>query len=151
MGDFFRSASFILTASAIILYCFLWALGGRRSGNAKKGANTWAFLWGAVFSASFYVFIAVGWYRYGINRTLWLIVVCLFIVYAPGLLIIDDSDRFVVTNLVSIGAHALGGMLICQFDGRWRCSTVVQRRQAKACKKAAEVLTDKKFERNNVS
>lgn len=151
MGDFFRSASFILTASAIILYFFLWLLGGRRSGNAKEGVTTWGFLWGVLFSASFYVFVFVGWYRYGFKKTLLLMVVFLLLLYAPGQLIIDDRDRYVVTKLVSIGAHALGGIVICQFDERWRCSAMAQRCQSKASEKAAEVLTGANIEENKVS
>lgn len=151
MGEFFRSASFILTASAIILYFFLWLLGGRRSGNAKEGVTVWSFLWGAVFSASFYVFVAVGWYRYGLKKTLLLMLVFLFVVYAPGQLIIDESDRFAVVNLISIGAHALGGIVICQFDERWRCSAMAQRCQSRASKKAAEVMTGAIIEGNEVS
>lgn len=151
MGDFFRSASFILTASAIILYFFLWLLGGRRSRKTKEGVTTWGFLWGAVFSASFYVFVAVGWYRYGFKKTLLLMFVFLFVVYAPGQIIIDESDRFFVTKMVSIGAHALGGIVICRFDQRWRCSAMEKRCQSKASEKAAEVLAGANIGENKVS
>ncbi|WP_417585751.1 hypothetical protein [Pelagibacterium sp.] len=149
MGDFFRSVSFILTTSAIILYLFLWLLCGKRSGIAKEGVTTWGFLWGAVFSASLYVFVAVGWYRYGFKKTLLLMLAFLFVVYAPGQ-IIDESDLFFVTKLVSISAHALGGILICQFDQRWRCSAMAQRCQSKASEKAAEDLTGANIERDKV-
>ena len=95
------------------------------------------------------MFVAVGWYRYGFKKTLLLMLAFLFVVYAPGQ-IIDESDLFFVTKLVSISAHALGGILICQFDQRWRCSAMAQRCQSKASEKAAEDLTGANIERDKV-
>lgn len=135
------------TIAAVVLYCFAWLMVGRGSEYVKKGEGTWGFLWGALFSAFFYGFIVIGWYRYGFKKTFWLIAVCFLLIFTTVRLLCDDpDDRLVVAMLMAVPIRALGGVFVSRFDRCWRYSAIEKRHQARASKKATKALNAKDLE-----
>ncbi|MEH6486710.1 MULTISPECIES: hypothetical protein [Pseudomonas] len=136
-----------LTIAAIVLYFFAWLVVGRESEYEKKGEGTWGFLWGGLFSASFYGFIVIGWYRYGFKKTFWLMAACLLLVFTTAKLLFDDpDDRLWGAMLMGVPIRALGGAFVSRFDRRWRYSAIEKRHQARAGKKATKALSAKVLE-----
>ena len=129
-----RSFLFALTITAIVLYFFAWLMVGRSSEYVKKGEGTWGFLWGVLFSAFFYGFIFIGWYRYGFKKTFWLIAVCFLLIF------------IMCAMYIAVPIRALGGVIVSRFDRRWRYRAIEKRHQARASKNVTNALNAKDLE-----
>tara|TARA_R110001632_G_scaffold84042_1_gene185614 strand:- start:549 stop:938 length:390 start_codon:yes stop_codon:yes gene_type:complete len=120
---------------------------GRSSEYVKKGEGTWGFLWGVLFSAFFYGFIFIGWYRYGFKKTFWLIAVCFLLIFITARLLCDDpDDRLMCAMYIAVPIRALGGVIVSRFDRRWRYRAIEKRHQARASKNVTNALNAKDLE-----
>lgn len=103
---------------------------GRRTKCATE--NPRAYFWGLLFALLFYFGFPLWWLRYGLIKSIWLMLVCIAAVMAvPAVLrligLISDSDSSIAVGLlISVPVRAAGGMWVARRDAEWRGAKLVK-------------------------
>jgi len=122
----------VLSCVSALLYSIMAVIDwrGRRTKCATE--NPRAYFWGFLFSLFFYYGFPLWWWRYGLPKTIWLMLVCLAVVIAVQAVLrliglFNDSDSSIAVGLlISVPVRAAGGMWVARRDAEWRGATLVK-------------------------
>lgn len=136
MAEVFQFFTYISIAS-LTLYCVAWLVTPKASSlPGDEAKKTLGFFWGGMFAYLFYVYLFIGWYRYGFKRTFWILIGCLAsVMLIPRLLVEDSDDLATYSILMAVPVRAIAGAWVARNDCLWRHMTAERRRQARLNKK----------------
>ena len=116
----------ILSAISGALYLVLavinWRMSKRKTNQAKKSPRP-AHFWGLLFAVLYYYGFPLWWWRYGLRRTLYLMVVCV----GAGILIQElirqlTGESNAVGFLIALPIRAAVGLWVAKRDDAWKKS-----------------------------
>lgn len=124
--------SLVLACVSALLYSIVAVIDwrGRRTKCATE--NTRAYFWGFLFSLLFYYGFPLWWRRYGLPKSIWLMLVCIAAVMAVQAVLrliglLNDSDSSIAAGfLISVPVRAASGMWVARRDAEWQGTKILK-------------------------
>jgi hypothetical protein len=131
-----RILLFLGVISGIFYLALVW-WDVRRYRKKSAESSRPAYLWGLLFAVLFYYGFPLWWWRYGLRKALFVLIVC---ICAVALMLeilklldwiqVDDRQASMALGLIfAIPVRAIAGIWIAKQDSAWRESIVHKRAQ----------------------
>ncbi len=126
----------ILSGISALLFCVAAFTGWRRGKKSGATLPRRAYFWGLMFAFLFYYGFPVWWWRYGLRKTLELILACIVavmalqaILRAAGLINVDGLGESLAAGLfVAVPIRAVAGLWVARRDAEWRSAITLSRK-----------------------
>jgi hypothetical protein len=122
----------VLASSSALFYSAMAVIDWRGCRTECATENPRAYFWGLLFALLFYFGFPLWWWRYGLRKSIWLMLGCMAPVMAvPAVLrligLISDSDTSLAVGLlISVPVRGAGGMWVARRDAAWRGAKIVK-------------------------
>ena len=130
-------ALLILSGISALLYCIAAFTGWMRRKRSDLVHPPHSYFWGLMFALLFYYGFPFWWWRYGLRKTLELIITCALAVVAiqtilrvTGLIKVDNLGESLAAGLlIAVPVRAIGGLWVARRDAEWRSKFLQSRKK----------------------
>ena len=126
----------VLSGISALLFCVAAFTGWRRRKKSGSAQPRRAYFWGLMFALLFYYGFPVWWWRYGLRKTLELMLACIVavmtlqaILRAIGAINVDGlGESFAVGLFLAVPIRAVAGLWVTRRDAEWRSAIILSRK-----------------------